>query len=248
MCRDSMAQPNRRSNHFALGVGSLTDWVDGQAAFSRNGIAFRRADERHLDVDSFWFDVYYGGDESAIDNQIDFDSLALGPDRLGCDDGPVGTFSDDDGSVHQADIEELAASGVTRGCNPPANDRFGPDEAVTRGQMAAFLTRALGLSPAPSGFADVDGHVFEADVGALAASGVTRGCNPPANDRFCPEDALTRARWRLSSPGRSTSFRRNPSSLTRWVTCFRQRSERWPRRASPADATLPPTTGSVTSR
>ena len=56
---------------------------------------------------------------------------------------PPDTFSDDDGSVFEADIEWLAAAGITRGCNPPANDRFCPNDAVTRGQMAAFLHRAL---------------------------------------------------------------------------------------------------------
>lgn len=42
-----------------------------------------------------------------------------------------------------ADIEALAASGVTRGCAP---DLYCPDDTVTRGQMAAFLNRlgALG--------------------------------------------------------------------------------------------------------
>jgi hypothetical protein len=32
---------------------------------------------------------------------------------------------------------------VTLGCNPPANDRFCPDELVERGQMASFIDRAL---------------------------------------------------------------------------------------------------------
>jgi hypothetical protein len=53
-------------------------------------------------------------------------------------------FWDDDGSVFEADIEALAAAGVTRGCNPPHNTRFCPEQPVTRGQMAAFLARALG--------------------------------------------------------------------------------------------------------
>jgi hypothetical protein len=53
-------------------------------------------------------------------------------------------FSDDDGSVFEGDVEWLASVGVTAGCNPPVNDRFCPDDAVTRGQMAAFLRRALG--------------------------------------------------------------------------------------------------------
>jgi hypothetical protein len=57
-----------------------------------------------------------------------------GPDR----------FSDDDGNVFEGAIERLAQAGITLGCNPPANDRFCPDDPVNRGQMAAFLRRALG--------------------------------------------------------------------------------------------------------
>ena len=53
-------------------------------------------------------------------------------------------FIDDDGSIFGGSIERLAAAGITRGCNPPVNDRFCPDANVTRGQMAAFLQRALG--------------------------------------------------------------------------------------------------------
>ncbi|CAN5795541.1 hypothetical protein BH23ACT5_BH23ACT5_14190 [soil metagenome] len=49
----------------------------------------------------------------------------------------------DDGGVFQADIQWLAATGVTRGCHPPTNDRFCPNDRVTREQMAAFLFRAL---------------------------------------------------------------------------------------------------------
>jgi hypothetical protein len=106
----------------------------------------------------------------------------------------TGTFVDDDDSVHEADIEALAAAGITRGCNPPANDRFCPEDPVTRGQMAAFLVRALGLAPAadPDPFSDDDGSVFADDVARLAAARITRGCNPPSNDRFCPEDPVTR--------------------------------------------------------
>src|SRR5690606_41676174 len=58
---------------------------------------------------------------------------------------------------------------------------------VSRGQMAAFLVRALGLPAAANRFVDDDGSVFEGDIGALAAAGITRGCNPPANDEFCPD-------------------------------------------------------------
>ena len=55
-----------------------------------------------------------------------------------------GRFVDDDGSIFEGDIEWLAAAGITRGCNPPLNDRFCPHGVVTRGQMAAFLHCAQG--------------------------------------------------------------------------------------------------------
>lgn len=103
------------------------------------------------------------------------------------------TFSDDDGSPHEADIEAIAAQGITRGCNPPDNDHFCPSEPITRAQMAAFLNRALGLSaPESDRFIDDNGSIFESDIEALAASGITRGCNPPDKDRFCPDAYVTR--------------------------------------------------------
>jgi hypothetical protein len=37
----------------------------------------------------------------------------------------------------------MGTAGVTQGCNPPANDRFCPDDFVTRAQMAAFFKRAF---------------------------------------------------------------------------------------------------------
>ena len=109
-------------------------------------------------------------------------------------DLPAGTatFDDTAGSVHAADIAALATAGVTRGCNPPANTAYCPDDFVTRAQMAAFLVRALGLPPGPERFVDDDGSIFEADIEALAAAGITLGCNPPANTMFCPGALITR--------------------------------------------------------
>ncbi len=103
-------------------------------------------------------------------------------------------FVDDDVSIFQGDIEKLAAAGITKGCNPPVNDRFCPNESVTRGQMAAFLVRALGYTDDGGGdlFGDDNGSVFESAIDKLATAGVTRGCNPPVNDRFCPAAPVTR--------------------------------------------------------
>ena len=106
----------------------------------------------------------------------------------------VNTFSDDDGNIFEADIEWLASQGITKGCNPPVNDRFCPNENVTRGQMAAFLVRALGYTDSGGGdlFFDDDLSIFENDIDKLGTAGVTKGCNPPANDRFCPDEYVTR--------------------------------------------------------
>jgi len=60
------------------------------------------------------------------------------------DDAPD-SFTDDDSSVHQQDINRIAAAGITRGCNPPDNTQFCPRERVTRAQMASFLIRALDI-------------------------------------------------------------------------------------------------------
>jgi chitodextrinase len=110
------------------------------------------------------------------------------------DDGGGNRFVDDDGSIFEGDIARLAAAGITKGCNPPVNDLYCPGANVTRGQMAAFLVRALGLIDDGGGnrFVDDDGSIFEGDIARLAAAGITKGCNPPVNDRFCPNDFVTR--------------------------------------------------------
>jgi hypothetical protein len=106
---------------------------------------------------------------------------------------PGGSFVDDDGNVHEGAIEGIAAVGITRGCNPPLNDRYCPDSTVNREQMAAFLARALNLPPADHDyFSDDEDNIFESDINRLAAAGITRGCNPPTGDRFCPSSPMTR--------------------------------------------------------
>ncbi len=110
---------------------------------------------------------------------------------------PVETdfFTDDDGRPFEDDINKIAALGITKGCNPPANDQFCPDNTVTRGQIAAFLVRAWHLTdPGPGDwFIDDNRSVFEGDIDRLATVGMTKGCNPPTNDRYCPDRNVTRA-------------------------------------------------------
>ncbi len=163
----------------------------------------------------------------------------------------VQAFNDTAGSVFRNAIDQLAARGITQGCNPPANTRFCPNDPVTRGEMAIFLARAFALpagqsdyfnddngtfyevaanklfeagltvgcgnrrycgnAPIDRGemaaflaralqlpatnlnkFVDDNGSVFQNAINKIAAAGITQGCNPPTNNRFCPNDSVTR--------------------------------------------------------
>jgi hypothetical protein len=107
---------------------------------------------------------------------------------------PGGTFSDDDGHIFEGAIEAIAAEGITQGCNPPTNDRYCPDEFVTRGEMAVFLVRAFNYIDNGGGdlFFDDDGLFYENAADRLKTAGVTLGCNPPTNDRYCGDRDVTR--------------------------------------------------------
>ncbi len=94
--------------------------------------------------------------------------------------------------VHRGSIGAAEVEGWFKGCNPPANDLFCPDDVLTRGQAAAVLVRAFGLPAGDGDFSDTSGSVFVGDIAALAAAGVTKGCDPPVNTRFCPGRAVTR--------------------------------------------------------
>jgi hypothetical protein len=77
-------------------------------------------------------------------------------------------------STHAEAICELAATGVTVGISAT---RFGPERAVTRGQVATLLARALDLPPAASaGFTDVpQDSVHAAAIDAAVAAGIVEG-------------------------------------------------------------------------
>ena len=63
---------------------------------------------------------------------------------LNLDPAPAAGFGDTEGNTHAANIDALAAAGVTTGCKTGPL-RYCPDEPVTRAQMATFLDRALSL-------------------------------------------------------------------------------------------------------
>ena len=164
---------------------------------------------------------------------------------------PVNTFIDDDGHFAENAIEWLAAEGITEGCNPPTNNKYCPNDFVSRGEMAVFLARAYNLpatstdyftddngrfyenaanklfeagltvgcgpskycgesqidrdemaamlaraeglpSTSTDYFVDDNGSIFENAINKIAEARITVGCNPPDNDRYCPDQSVTR--------------------------------------------------------
>lgn len=239
-CIEGEVQMNTPGAH----DGALAAWVDGKKVFGMDGLAFRRTGEDDVSVRELWDDVYFGGRYSTpnplslvlddmevstigrvgcIDPFVDDnDSVHQGALTeayarelfFGCDEGlacpadpltraqfaallgrvvqpPDGpdAFSDDDGSWAEADINALAAAGIMRGCDPPTNRRVCPDALVTRAEVAAMVRRALHLPDGPDAFSDDDGSWAESDINALAAAGVTKGCNPAM---YCPDRNMLR--------------------------------------------------------
>ena len=93
------------------------------------------------------------------------------------------------GSTHATAIDRVGSRGIADDCGLA---RYCPSSPVTRGEFATMLVRTLNL-PRPSSttsrFRDVSGEQGR-DVEALAAAGLTTGCD---TNRFCPNDRLTRA-------------------------------------------------------
>ncbi len=107
-------------------------------------------------------------------------------------------------------VDASITTGIETGC-------FGPDDAVTRGQIAAFLFRldtTLGNDPAPARhpFEDVTAEYQQEPVGWLYAAGITTGTGPTT---FSPADPITRGDfavmlWRYAgspAPGAPHDFR-----------------------------------------
>ena len=92
-------------------------------------------------------------------------------------------------------IQTMFDLGVTVGCMVDPL-RYCPTRSTSRGEMAAFVTRAYDLEETlpPHGFADVpETHHFEDNISALRNAGVlTADCADGAG-LFCPEDPIMAA-------------------------------------------------------
>jgi hypothetical protein len=91
-------------------------------------------------------------------------------------------YPDDGHSVHHDSINGLAEAGIVAG---RGDGTYGPDETITRAQMATLVVRAYGyrtgqaLVPTADYFADDAGNTHEAAINALAFGGFTAGMHHP---------------------------------------------------------------------
>jgi hypothetical protein len=110
-------------------------------------------------------------------------SLPAGPDA----------FDDDNGDVHEAAINQLAAAGLVNGTGART---YQPSLPLSRAQAASFVVRAYervsGTTlPAPaSGFTDIAGNVHETNINKAAAAGIVNGATATT---FNPGGTTTRA-------------------------------------------------------
>jgi len=96
-------------------------------------------------------------------------------------------FSDDDDSVHQSDIETLFTHGVTLGCGPGI---YCPNDAMTRGQIALFIFRQVGMQAVSEDYYDDDeDSQYEDAANAVTAAGIGFGCGDRS---YCPDEPLLR--------------------------------------------------------
>jgi hypothetical protein len=99
-------------------------------------------------------------------------------------------FRDDQGAFYEDAANRMLEAGITEGCG---HARYCGDSEIKREQMAAFLSRSQNLKPTPRDFfGDDNASIFEQSINRVAAAGITLGCNPPTNNRYCPTDLVTR--------------------------------------------------------
>jgi plastocyanin len=99
-------------------------------------------------------------------------------------------FPDDNGSVHEPNINAVADAGISLG---RTDGTFGPNDAVLRGQMASFLARGFdGLTAATMDyFTDDEGIVHEDAINTMAENAITIGCDATGTV-YCPYEAVHR--------------------------------------------------------
>ncbi|MFD2707098.1 S-layer homology domain-containing protein [Salibacterium lacus] len=125
-------------------------------------------------------------------------------------DRPNPGFEDVDESSHAYEaIAAVADEGIING----DDGAFMPNEPLTRGQMAAVLTRAYSLNADGSArdFADIEkDYIFYQDIQALAGSNITTGY--AKDNTFRPGESTTRAQFSVfTARAMNEEYRQEPA-------------------------------------
>jgi hypothetical protein len=124
-----------------------------------------------------------GLDTPGAPNLPDLPTAAASQDR----------FTDDEASVHEANINRLAQANIISG---QTTTTFNPEGEVSRAQMATFIAEALEFlrgAPLPEGndaFTDDETSNHEANINRLATADIVDGTSAAG---FSPENRVTRA-------------------------------------------------------
>lgn len=196
---------------------TLEDWWKGQSNANGNEISFAssRTSGATAMMDPEAPGTYYRaltGDPSTRTTEV----VGGDPNALSAADYPVlSVFGDIWTSSFVASIQWIYDEGITAGCAP---DAYCPKNAVTRGQMASFLARAMDLPPATKDyFRDDNGLTHEGDINRLAESGITGGCG---EGLFCRTASVSRAQMAaflvraLDLPSSSTDYFKDDDTNT----------------------------------
>ena len=150
---------------------------------------------RSIDGGDSWVRIYEGlsdpSSEAVLIDPTDISHAFVGTYQMGILENEP-TFSDINIS-HWAFwyVELLANTGVTGGY---PDGTYGPENRVTRAEMAVFLLNALGISPGPlpvdSSFSDIEGHWAETFIEELKDQGITGGY---PDGTYRPDNRVTRA-------------------------------------------------------
>lgn len=100
------------------------------------------------------------------------------------------TFNDvPDGDWAEEAIKELASKGIIEGYG---DGSFRPNNDMNRGEVAALLTRFLGIEPTGEGSINDSDGWSDGYINALVVNGLVKGYG---NNEYHPSDSITRAEF-----------------------------------------------------
>ena len=99
---------------------------------------------------------------------LSFAGLTLGAGAQETHLDPANAFVDDEGNIHEPNIDRAAALDITEGCDT-AGPRYSPSDFVRRDQMATFLVNTYNAAAADDAAQQATIDAQQAEIDALEA-------------------------------------------------------------------------------